>query len=146
VTDGKDVLQGAADSIKPYVERAMNDERLRSDLLRAFSTARELYAELAHEGATAVTLASRVATDEDIRARLRDSIENLRRAGERLQGRRPRTAGRSSAVLIAGLALGILFNPVTGPETRRFIRDLLTAGSAPDPEPDRVQRDTLHGS
>jgi hypothetical protein len=128
VVKGKDTLSGAAGAIKPYLERAMTDEKLRDELMHAFGTARELYGELMNEKGRPITLASRVATDDDIRDKLRDAIEDLRRASGRLQGRRERSGGRSSAVLITGIALGILFNPVTGPETRRFIRDLLSGG------------------
>jgi hypothetical protein len=31
-------------------------------------------------------------------------------------------------MLVAGIALGLLFNPITGPETRRFIKDMLSGG------------------
>ncbi len=125
---GKDTFSGAAEVIKPYVERAMTDDRLRDELMRAFGTARELYGELLSEKSRPITLASRVATDDDIRDKLREAIEDLRRASERFQGKRDRSSGRASTILIAGIALGILFNPVTGPETRRFIRDLVSAG------------------
>ena len=33
--------------------------------------------------------------------------------------------------LVAGIALGILFNPLTGPETRRFIKDAVLGGHEP---------------
>lgn len=126
-TKAKDTLSGAAETIRPYLERAMTDEKLRDELVRAFGTARELYAELVNEKGRPITLASRVATDDDIRDKLREAIEDLRRASDRLQGRRERSGGRGSALLVAGIALGILFNPVTGPETRRFIRELFSA-------------------
>ena len=125
---GKDTLSGAAETVKPYLERAMKDDKLRAELLHAFGTARELYSELVNEKGRPITLASRVATDDDIRDKLREAIEDLRRASDRLQGRRERSGGRASTILVAGIALGILFNPVTGPETRRFIRDLIASG------------------
>ena len=124
----KDTLFDAAESIKPYVERAMTDERLRDEVMRAFGTARELYGELLSGKDKPITVASRVATDDDIRDKLREAIEDLRHASERLQGKRDRSSGRASTLLVAGIALGILFNPVTGAETRRFIRDLLSSG------------------
>ena len=62
----KDKVYDAAENVKPYVERAMNDEKLRDDVLSAFSTAKELYSELVG-GRGAVTLATRVATDDEIR-------------------------------------------------------------------------------
>jgi hypothetical protein len=122
----KDKVYDAAENIKPYVERAMADEQLRDDVMRAFGTAREIYKDLIGEK-SAVTLASRVATDDEIRNKLRDAIEDLRHASDRLQGRQDRSS-RNRTLLVAGIALGILFNPVTGPETRRFIRDMLSSG------------------
>src|SRR5262245_24469925 len=57
----KDKVYDAAGSVKPYVERAMTDERLRQDVISAFSTAKDLYNELIG-GRGAVTVATRVAT------------------------------------------------------------------------------------
>jgi hypothetical protein len=132
MTKTKTRVTDAAESIRPYVERAMNDEKLRTEVLRAFGTARELYGELIGEKNRPITLASRVATDDDIRDKLRDAIEDLRNAGERLQGKRDRSGAGKSTLLIAGIALGILFNPVTGAETRRFIKDMLLPGDGTD--------------
>ena len=127
----RDKVNDAAESIKPYVERAMADEKLRDDVMRAFGSAREIYKDLMGEK-SAITLASRVATDDDIRDKLRDAIEDLRHASERLQGKKEH-AGRNTTLLVAGIALGLLFNPITGPETRRFIKDMLSSGDQPDP-------------
>ena len=121
-----DRVYDAAGTIKPYVERAMVDEKLRSDVMSAFSTARELYNELVG-GRDAVTLATRVATDEEIREKLRAAVEDLRNAADRLQGKRSHS-GRNTTLLVAGIALGILFNPVTGPETRKWLKELIGGG------------------
>ena len=124
----KTTLTDAAETVKPYVERAMSDEKLRQEVLRAFGTARELYSDLIGDRDKPITIASRVATDDDVRDKLREAIEDLRSASERLQGKRERSTARASTLLVAGIALGILFNPVTGAETRRFIRDLISSG------------------
>ena len=128
----KNKVYDRADSIKPYVERAMADGELRADLMHAFKAAKELYGELAGGDTAPVTLATRVATDADLRDKLAAAIDDLRSANDRLQGnkRGKSRPGRSRAVLVAGIALGILYNPVTGPETRRFIKDML-AGEQP---------------
>jgi hypothetical protein len=124
----KDTLLTKADSVRPYVERAMNDENLRRDVLRAFAVARGLYAELARDRDRPITIASRVATDDEIRDKLRDAVEDLRRASDRLQGKKQRSGIRGSTLFVTAIALGILFNPVTGPETRRFIKDMFSGG------------------
>jgi hypothetical protein len=122
----KDKVYDAAGTVKPYVDRAMHDEKLRDDVMSAFATARELYNELIG-GRSAVTLATRVATDDEIRDKLREAIDDLRSAAERLQGKRSH-GGRATTLLVAGIALGILFNPVTGPETRKWLKELIGGG------------------
>ena len=128
----KDTLLTKADTMRPYVERAMSDDNLRRDVLRAFAIARGLYGELARDRDKPITIASRVATDDEIRDKLRDAIEDLRRASDRLQGKKERSGARGSTLLVTGIALGILFNPVTGPETRRFIKDMFSGGGHHD--------------
>jgi hypothetical protein len=122
----KDKVYDATSNVKPYVERAMQDEKLRADVLSAFSTAKELYTQLIG-GRGAVTLATRVATDDDIRDKLKDAVDDLRSAADRLQGKHEHKS-RKTGLLVAGIALGILFNPVTGPETRRWLKEMISGG------------------
>jgi hypothetical protein len=107
--------------VKPYVKRAMQDEELRDSLRSAFSTARGVYDELM--GGRGVTgVANKVASDKEIQDQLRSAIEDLRSAANRIQGKEEHRA-RNTTLLLAGIALGILFNPMTGPETRRWLKD-----------------------
>ena len=128
----KDKVTDAAGTVKPYVERALHDEDLRENVRNAYQSARTIYDELvARRGVTGV--AQRVATDKDIQGELRNAIDELRNAAERVQGTRRRQqveqhAGRNATLLIAGIALGILFNPVTGPQARKFVADKLFGG------------------
>jgi hypothetical protein len=122
----RDKVSDAAGNVKPYVERAIRDEDLRDNVKAAFQAAREVYDELiGNRGVT--TIAARVATDKEIQERLRDAIDELREASERVQGKKEH-GGRNATLLVAGIALGILFNPVTGPATRKWLSDLLFGG------------------
>ena len=113
----KDRIQDA----KPYVKRALQDEELRESLRSAFDSARGVYDELlGNRGVTGI--ATKVASDEDIQEQLRSAIQDLRRAADRIQGRESHKS-RNSTLLLAGIILGILFNPMTGPETRRWLKD-----------------------
>ena len=107
--------------VRPYVERALKDEDLRENVTAAFHAAREVYNELlGGRGMTGV--AARVATDKDIQDNLKTTIDELRQAADRLQGKEEHK-GRNSTLLIAGIALGILFNPMTGAATRSWLKE-----------------------
>jgi hypothetical protein len=107
--------------VRPYVERALKDEELRDNLKSAFEAARDVYAELlGNRGMTGV--ASRVATDKEIQDNLRKAVEELREAGDRVRGKEDHS-GRNTMLLLAGITLGVLFNPATGPQTRAWLKD-----------------------
>jgi hypothetical protein len=125
----RDKVTDAADTVKPYVERALHDEELRTSVRNAYQSARSIYDELvAKRGVTGV--ATRVATDKDIQAELRSAVDELRTAARRVQGgkRAGDHGGRNTLLLVIGIALGILFNPVTGPKARKLLADRLLGG------------------
>ena len=109
-----------AGSMRPYVERALNDEEVRDNVKSAYKAAREIYDELIG-GRGVTTAATKVATDKDIQENLRTAVEELRSAAKRVQGKEEHTS-RNSLLLLVGIALGILFNPATGPATRDWLR------------------------
>ena len=122
----KDKVAGVTGTAKPYVERALHDEELREHVKQAYTAAREIYDELV--GPRGVTgFATRVASDSDVQDNLRTAIAELRQAANRLQGRRENHSGRK-LLLLAGVVAGLLYNPVTGPETRRWLKDTLFGG------------------
>ena len=113
-------------TVRPLVERALTDEKLRDDVMSAFATARRVYDDIA--GAKNVDKAAGKVLDKKLHKDLREAIQDLQDAALRIQGKKKkRHTGRR--VVIAALALGILFNPVTGPETRRWLKDVVTGGS-----------------
>ena len=112
-----------ASDVRPYFERALKDEQVREDVKSAIATAREIYDQLI--GGRAMTaVAAKVATDKDIQESLRDAIDDLRHAADRIQGGDSHKT-RNSVLLLTGITLGILFNPVTGPGTRRWLQDMM---------------------
>jgi len=121
----KDRVAGVAGTAKPYVERALNDEELREHVKQAYSAAREIYDELiAPRGVVGI---ARVAAEPDVQDNLRVAIGELRQAANRLQGRKEHHPGRTF-ILLTGVVVGLLYNPFTGPETRRWLRDKVLGG------------------
>jgi hypothetical protein len=110
-----------ASDVKPYIERAFKDEQVREDVKSAIMTAREIYDQLMG-GRQITAAAARVATDKDIQESFRDAIDDLRDAADRIQGKSSHSA-RNATLLMTGIVLGILFNPLTGPGTRRWLQD-----------------------
>ncbi len=119
----KDKVAGVAGTAKPYVERALHDDELREHVKQAYTAAREIYDQLV--GPRGVTgIAHRVAGDHEIQDNLRTAIAELRQAAGRVQGRRESHGGRK-LLLLAGVVGGLLYNPVTGPNTRRWLKSKL---------------------
>jgi hypothetical protein len=115
---------------KPYVTRALQDEEVRENVKSAIAAAREIYDELVG-GRRPTAVAARVATDKEIQDSLRSAIDDLRKAANRVQGKEEHT-GRNATLLLTGIVLGILFNPVTGPPTRGWLSDRLFGESEDD--------------
>ena len=112
--------------VKPYVERAIKDEEFRDSLKSAFVAARDVYDELM--GPRGVSgKAVRVATDTELRDTLRAAIDDLRNAADRIQ-HGPSRKGRN-LLFVTGIAVGILlFNPMTGADTRRWLKEAILGG------------------
>jgi hypothetical protein len=122
----KDKVSDAADNVKPYVDRALHDEELRDNLQSAYRSARTIYDELVGKrGVSGV--ATRVASDKDIQDELRSTIADLRKAADRIQGKAEHKKGNGFLLLI-GIVLAVLFNPITGESTRKWLSDRVLGG------------------
>src|SRR4029077_3991857 len=79
--------------------------------------------------------ASRLAQDKEIQDELRNAIDELRNAAGRVKNVKhgsaePARAARNSLLLLFGIAIGILINPITGPAVRRALaRQLVGSGN-----------------
>jgi hypothetical protein len=122
----KEKVSDAAGTVRPYVDRALHDAELRENVRNAYESARSIYNELiGNRGVTGV--ATRVATDKDIQSELRSTIAELRKAAERVQGREEHKS-RNGGLLFLGILLGLLFNPLSGAQTRKWLSDRVLGG------------------
>lgn len=119
----------AADVLRPYVKRAMEDPELREDLLAAFVAARGLYGQLAkREGVKGKV--DRV-SDKDFQKELKELVDELSDAGDRLKGEGTKgksRRARNRVILLTGVTLGVLYNPWTGQATREWIMERVAGG------------------
>jgi hypothetical protein len=111
---------------KPYVTRALQDEEVRENVKSAIAAAREIYEELVG-GRRPTAVAARVATDKEIQDSLRSAIDDLKKAATKVQGKKEHSS-RNATLLLTGIVLGVLFNPVTGPQTREWLSSKLLGG------------------
>jgi hypothetical protein len=105
----------------PYVKRALQDEEVRENVKSAIAAARDIYDELIG-GRRPSAMAARVATDKEIQENLKAAIDDLKKAANRVQGKKEHST-RNATLLLTGIVLGVLFNPVTGASTRQWIMD-----------------------
>jgi hypothetical protein len=126
---GKETVTGAVETARPYVERLAQDEELHDHVKKAYDSARRIYDELLGDrGTTGIAL--RVARDKDLQDELKKAVQELREAGKHAQGKESH-ASRNVTLLLAGITLGVLFNPATGPDTRRWLKDRLLGPEQP---------------
>lgn len=110
----------------PYVKRALQDEEVRENVKNAIAAARDIYDELVG-GRRPTAMAAKVATDKEIQDNLRSAIDDLKKAANRVQGKKEHTS-RNAVLLLTGITLGVLFNPVSGPQTRQWLTDKILGG------------------
>jgi len=108
-------------TLRPYVERALTDEEFRQDLRDAVKTARQLYGDLG-KGNGGVKSAKKLATDKRAQEQLRKALDDLGKAGGRIKGGKKKRKARK-ALLATGVIVGALYNPWTGPQTRKWLLD-----------------------
>ena len=121
----KDKVADAAATARPYVERALHDKELRDNVRNAYSSARAVYDELSSRRKVS-DAASQLAGDKDLHDEIRSAIDEIRNAAGRVKDVKPGApeparAAKNSLFLVAGIVLGLLLNPITGPALRRML-------------------------
>jgi hypothetical protein len=115
-------MSDAVESARPYAERLARDDELHDHVRKAYESARRVYDDVLGDRGPAGA-AMRVARDKDLQDDLRSTLKELRQAGHRLQKAEESHTGRNLFLLLLGVAIGVLFNPATGPDTRRWLKD-----------------------
>jgi hypothetical protein len=114
-------LEATVDGLRPYVEKALKDEDFREHVREALTTARGIYGDLSKEP-TIGRSARKLATDRDLQENLRRALEELGGAADRV-GVKGKKSGKKARkkMLVAGILVGALYNPWTGPQTRHWL-------------------------
>ncbi len=133
MTTTKARVADATTHVRPYVERALRDEELRRNVKDAYVSARALYDSLLSRNNVS-HVATKLVTDEDVQTELRNVVAQLRSAAGRVhaeQGKEKAVerSARHSFLLVAGIAIGLLVNPVTGPSLRGWLKRKIFGGS-----------------
>ena len=123
----KDKPTLAAEALRPYVKRAMEDPELREDLLAAFVAARSLYSQIS-KGDGVKGKAEKV-SDKDFQKELQGLVSEISNASDRLKGEKQGHKTRNRVILLTGVTLGVLYNPWTGQATRDWIMNRVAGGN-----------------
>lgn len=128
----KEKVAGATSQVRPIVERALRDEELRQNVKDAYTSARALYDQLLAKNDVSQA-ATKLVSDEDVQAQLRNVVEQIRGAAGRAQAaqeeaKKEQRSARNTLLLVVGIAIGLLINPLTGPSLRRFAKKKVLGG------------------
>ena len=120
----------SAEQVKPYVQRALQDEEVRAHLLNALGAARAAAAKFSDKSDRGyVAAATRVAVEPEILGNLRQATTELRNAVDRIQRPpAPKAHPFRKLLFVTGIALAVFYNPVTGPETRKWVSETVFGG------------------
>jgi hypothetical protein len=121
------------ETMKPYLERALNDPEFRADLKEALGAARKLYGPIAKENGGIAKGASKLATDAKVQENLRKALEDFGKAADSLKGKKKKGHKGRKAMLLAGLVAGALYNPWSGQQTREWLLDKIAGDDDLEP-------------
>ena len=129
----KERVAEATSHVRPYVERAIRDEELRRNVKDAYTSARALYDQLLAKNDVS-HVATKLVSDEDVQTQVRNVVAQLRSAAGRVHSAQEEAqkestrSARATVLLIAGIAVGLLVNPLTGPSLRGWLKKKLFGG------------------
>ena len=126
----KERVADATSNVRPYIERALRDEELRRNVKDAYTSARSLYDQLLTRKDVS-HVATKLVSDEDVQAQLREVVSKLRGAAKSVQDapeKKKSHSARTKLLLAVGIAVGLLVNPLTGPSLRGWLKKKIFGG------------------
>ncbi len=99
-------------------ETLASDEEFRKSLVDAYESARKIYDRLDDKSVKA--LAAMLATDTRTQRDVSRSVTRMQKAARKATRK---THRRRNTLILAGIVVGLLYNPKTGPQTRKWIRE-----------------------
>jgi hypothetical protein len=115
-------VRGTVQTARPVVERLAKDDEFQQSLKTAYQSARHIYDELFTD-TSPKAMASRMASDKSLQDELRRAVEALSDAGRRARKPPEKSHTGRNILLLTGIVIGLLYNPVTGPSLRRWLKD-----------------------
>jgi hypothetical protein len=122
-------VKDVATAATPAVQRLAKDEKFQQNVKSAYGSARSIYDELFVEGppateTTAKRIVAKLAVDPELQNELRSVFHELQEAGKRAKkAAKPPSYKKRNALIMAGIVIGILYNPATGPDTRKWLKE-----------------------
>ena len=86
----------------PYVQRLIEDEELRQNIVSAYESARDAYGRMNGKGPT------KALENKKVQRELREAAASLREAADGLRGTKKRKRGRRGRLLVLGIVGGVL--------------------------------------
>jgi hypothetical protein len=121
------------ETLRPYLDRALNDPEFRNDLKDALEAAREVYGPLTKGNGNVSHAAKTLASDKKAQRQLKRAMEDLQRATATLKGKKQKKHRARKMLLLAGIIVGALYNPWTGPQTREWLLDQIAGDDDLEP-------------
>jgi hypothetical protein len=133
-------ISDTLETLKPYVDRALTDPEFRNDLKDALEAARELYGPLTKKNGNVSHAAKTLATDKKAQEQLKRALDDFQKASASLQGKGKKKKKRGrKMLLLAGIIVGLLYNPWTGPQTREWLLDQIAGSDDLQPYVDEAE-------
>jgi hypothetical protein len=108
----------------PVVKKLATDEQFRKTLIGAYSAARDIYDQVG-EDKKVKALAVKIAADPELQKELTKQYKGVQKAAKKAT---TKSHKKRNALILAGITIGLLYNPATGPDTRKWIKEKVFGG------------------